>query len=86
MGSIFNVISGSPTQKNSGLLDERMLLINICSYFEEFLNFQVVEINNWQRRRFSDRIIAELFNTVAEKKIALFGFAFKKDTGDTRHE
>jgi len=84
--SIFNVISGSPTQKNSGLLDERMLLINICSYFEEFLNFQVVEINNWQRRRFSDRIIAELFNTVAEKKIALFGFAFKKDTGDTRHE
>jgi len=44
----------------------------------------VVEMNNWQRRRFSDKIIAELFNTLDQKKIALFGFAFKKDTGDTR--
>ncbi|KAF8369098.1 sqv-4, partial [Pristionchus pacificus] len=44
----------------------------------------VIEINNWQRRRFADKIIAELFNTVAGKKIAVFGFAFKKNTGDTR--
>uniref|UniRef100_A0A1I7WUF0 UDP-glucose 6-dehydrogenase n=1 Tax=Heterorhabditis bacteriophora TaxID=37862 RepID=A0A1I7WUF0_HETBA len=44
----------------------------------------VIEINNWQRRRFSDKIIAELFNTITDKKIAIFGFAFKKNTGDTR--
>ncbi|EPB77495.1 nucleotide sugar dehydrogenase [Ancylostoma ceylanicum] len=44
----------------------------------------VIEINTWQRRRFSDKIIAELFNTVTDKKIAVFGFAFKKNTGDTR--
>jgi UDPglucose 6-dehydrogenase len=44
----------------------------------------VIEMNNWQRRRFSDNIIAELFNTVSDKQIALFGFAFKKNTGDTR--
>ncbi|GMT28398.1 hypothetical protein PFISCL1PPCAC_19695 [Pristionchus fissidentatus] len=44
----------------------------------------VIEINNWQRRRFADKIVAELFNTVAGKKIAVFGFAFKKNTGDTR--
>lgn len=44
----------------------------------------MIEINNWQRRRFADKIIAELFNTVAGKKIAVFGFAFKKNTGDTR--
>ncbi|GMR53497.1 hypothetical protein PMAYCL1PPCAC_23692, partial [Pristionchus mayeri] len=44
----------------------------------------VIEINNWQRRRFADQIIAELFNTVAGKKIAILGFAFKKNTGDTR--
>ena len=44
----------------------------------------VIEINDWQRRRFADKIVAELFNTVAEKKIAVFGFAFKKNTGDTR--
>ena len=41
-------------------------------------------MNNWQRRRFADKIVGELFNTVAGKKIAIFGFAFKKNTGDTR--
>ncbi|GMS78847.1 hypothetical protein PENTCL1PPCAC_1022 [Pristionchus entomophagus] len=44
----------------------------------------VITINNWQRRRFADAIVSELFNTVAGKKIAIFGFAFKKSTGDTR--
>uniref|UniRef100_A0A1I8B010 UDP-glucose 6-dehydrogenase n=1 Tax=Meloidogyne hapla TaxID=6305 RepID=A0A1I8B010_MELHA len=44
----------------------------------------VIEMNEWQRRRFSDKIIAELFNTITDKKIAIFGFAFKKNTGDTR--
>lgn len=41
-------------------------------------------MNEWQRRRFADLIITTLFNTVTDKKIALFGFAFKKNTGDTR--
>ncbi|KAK6106048.1 UDP-glucose 6-dehydrogenase [Brugia pahangi] len=45
---------------------------------------QVVEINNWQRRRFADKIISEMFNTVSNKRIAIFGFAFKKNTADTR--
>ncbi|KJH53265.1 nucleotide sugar dehydrogenase [Dictyocaulus viviparus] len=61
-------------------------------YLCESLNLQkvadywmgVVDINSWQRRRFSDKIIAELFNTVSDKKITVFGFAFKKNTGDTR--
>ncbi|KHN78188.1 UDP-glucose 6-dehydrogenase [Toxocara canis] len=44
----------------------------------------VIRINNWQRRRFSDKIISELFDTVADKKIAIYGFAFKNDTTDTR--
>ncbi|KAI6229735.1 UDP-glucose 6-dehydrogenase [Aphelenchoides fujianensis] len=44
----------------------------------------IIEINDWQRRRFADKIIAELFNTVTDKRITLFGFAFKKNTGDTR--
>jgi UDPglucose 6-dehydrogenase len=44
----------------------------------------VIEINKWQRRRFSNKIISELFNTVTDKRIAIFGFAFKKNTGDTR--
>jgi len=44
----------------------------------------VVGINDWQKNRFANRIVKELFNTVADKKIAILGFAFKKDTNDTR--
>lgn len=44
----------------------------------------VVGINDWQKRRFAARIVKGLFNTVADKKIAVLGFAFKKDTNDTR--
>ncbi len=44
----------------------------------------VVEMNDWQKQRFASRIVKELFNTVADKKIAILGFAFKKDTDDTR--
>ena len=45
---------------------------------------QVVDINEFQKRRFAQHIVRKLFNTVTNKKIAVFGFAFKKDTGDTR--
>eukprot|EP01006_Ploeotia_vitrea_P030128 TRINITY_DN62592_c0_g1_i1.p1 TRINITY_DN62592_c0_g1~~TRINITY_DN62592_c0_g1_i1.p1 ORF type:complete len:481 (-),score=72.65 TRINITY_DN62592_c0_g1_i1:694-2136(-) len=44
----------------------------------------VVEMNNYQRRRFSETIVRTMFDTVTDKKIAILGFAFKKDTGDTR--
>lgn len=44
----------------------------------------VVGINDWQKHRFASRIVKELFNTVADKKIAVLGFAFKKNTNDTR--
>lgn len=45
---------------------------------------QVVEMNNWQRARFVRGMLARMFNTVVDKRIAVFGFAFKADTGDTR--
>jgi len=45
---------------------------------------QVVAINEWQKKRFARRILEKMFNTIAGKKIAVFGFAFKKNTGDTR--
>jgi UDPglucose 6-dehydrogenase len=41
-------------------------------------------MNEHQKKRFLNRIIANLFNTLTGKKIAVLGFAFKKDTGDTR--
>jgi len=44
----------------------------------------VITINNYQEQRFTRRIIQNLFNTVTGKKLAIMGFAFKKDTGDTR--
>ncbi|WAQ99383.1 UGDH-like protein [Mya arenaria] len=50
-------------------------------YLCECLNLpEVININDFQRRRFANRIIECLFNTVTNKKIAIFGFAFKKDT------
>lgn len=44
----------------------------------------VVTINEYQKERFVLNMLAAMFNTLAGKKICLFGFAFKADTGDTR--
>ncbi|MFA4944239.1 MAG: nucleotide sugar dehydrogenase [Lentisphaeria bacterium] len=44
----------------------------------------VVAINEWQQTRFVRRMLTAMFNTIAGKRIAIFGFAFKADTGDTR--
>ena len=45
---------------------------------------QVIELNDWQKSRFVEKIVRTLFNTVNGKRIAILGFAFKKDTNDTR--
>jgi UDPglucose 6-dehydrogenase len=44
----------------------------------------VIKINDYQRKRFAQQIIESLFNTVNGKKISFLGWAFKKDTNDTR--
>ncbi len=44
----------------------------------------VVEINHWQQKRIYEIIVKKLFGNLADKKIAILGFAFKKDTNDTR--
>jgi len=41
-------------------------------------------MNEYQERRFVARMLKEMFGTIAGKRIALLGFAFKADTGDTR--
>lgn len=41
-------------------------------------------MNDFQKQRFVERVISAMFNTISKKKLAIFGFAFKKDTGDTR--
>jgi len=54
-------------------------LTEVASYWEN-----VVLMNEYQKKRFVKNMIRVMFNTIAGKRIALFGFAFKADTGDTR--
>jgi UDPglucose 6-dehydrogenase len=54
-------------------------LNEVADYWE-----QVIIMNDHQKRRFSKNIISTLYNTVSGKKIAFLGWAFKKDTNDTR--
>ena len=73
---------GSCFQKdilNLVYLCEHFGLREVAEYWE-----QVVMMNDYQKRRFSERIVRTMFNTVSDKKIAVWGFAFKKDTNDTR--
>lgn len=58
---------------------ERYGLHEVAEYWES-----VVRINEWQEKRFIQNMLSNMFNTVAGKRIALFGFAFKANTGDTR--
>lgn len=73
---------GSCFQKdilNLVYLCEHFGLPEVAAYWEN-----VVKMNDWQKQRFAARIVKTLFNTVADKRIAVLGFAFKKDTNDTR--
>uniref|UniRef100_A0A5S6Q6L7 UDP-glucose 6-dehydrogenase n=1 Tax=Trichuris muris TaxID=70415 RepID=A0A5S6Q6L7_TRIMR len=45
---------------------------------------QIIILNDWQRKRFAKNIIDRLFSTVHDKSVAILGFSFKKNTGDTR--
>jgi len=73
---------GSCFQKdilNLVYLCEHFGLKEVAAYWE-----QVVIMNDYQKRRFAEKIVKTLFNTVSNKKIAVWGWAFKKDTNDTR--
>ena len=73
---------GSCFQKdilNLVYISKSLGLIEVADYWE-----QVILMNVHQRNRFSKNIIKTLYNTVSGKKIAFLGWAFKKDTNDTR--
>ncbi len=63
-------------------------LVYLCRYFNlpEVANYweQIIILNDYQKYRFAKKIISSLFNTVSGKKITFLGWAFKKDTNDTR--
>ncbi|WP_447641644.1 MULTISPECIES: nucleotide sugar dehydrogenase [Chitinophagaceae] len=54
-------------------------LVKVADYWE-----QVIILNDHQKDRFALNIVKTLYNTVSGKKIAFLGWAFKKDTNDTR--
>lgn len=54
-------------------------LNEVADYWE-----QVIIMNDHQKERFASKIVKTLYNTVSGKKIAFLGWAFKKDTNDTR--
>ncbi|AKP54246.1 UDP-glucose 6-dehydrogenase [Cyclobacterium amurskyense] len=54
-------------------------LDEVADYWE-----QVIIMNDHQKKRFAKKVIRNLYNTVSGKKIAFLGWAFKKDTNDTR--
>jgi len=73
---------GSCFQKdilNLVYLCEHFGLPEVASYWQK-----VVDMNDHQKERFTQRMVRTLFNTLAGKRIALLGYAFKKDTNDTR--
>ncbi len=51
----------------------------VATYWE-----QVVKMNEFQKANFVSRMVTAMFNSVAGKRIALFGIAFKANTSDTR--
>jgi UDPglucose 6-dehydrogenase len=63
-------------------------LVYLCQHYglNEVADYwrAVVSINDYQKERFVLNMMHAMFNTLAGKRICLFGFAFKADTGDTR--
>lgn len=73
---------GSCFQKdilNLVYLNRHFGLSEVADYWE-----QVIKMNDYQKHRFAANMVSSMFNTVSGKKIAFYGWAFKKDTNDTR--
>jgi len=73
---------GSCFQKdilNLTYLAEGLGLQEVSDYW-----MQVIIMNDFQKSRFVRKVVSTLFGNLRGKKITIFGFAFKKDTGDTR--
>nr|CAG4634700.1 EOG090X03RJ [Alona affinis] len=58
---------------------ESLNLLDVAAYWQ-----QVIDMNEYQKSRFGQRIVSAMFDTITGKHITILGFAFKKNTGDTR--
>ncbi len=63
-------------------------LVYLCRHYglDEVADYweSVVKMNKYQTERFVLKMLKSMFNTITGKRIAIFGFAFKANTGDTR--
>ncbi|KAK5093204.1 hypothetical protein LTR70_004847 [Exophiala xenobiotica] len=64
---------------NLTYMAESLHLPEVAAYWKS-----VVDVNEWQKDRFTRRIVNSMHGTLARKKVAVLGFAYKKNTGDTR--
>ncbi len=63
-------------------------LVYLCRYYNlnEVADYwqKVIDINFWQQKRITHKLVKKLFGTISGKKIGILGFAFKANTNDTR--
>jgi len=65
--------------RNLVYLAKTYRLSTVATYWDS-----VIKMNEWQKRRFANQVVAQMFNTVGGKKLAVLGFAYKKNTSDCR--
>ena len=83
-----NFLNPGPGFGGSCFKKDILNLTYLCNYFglEEVAEYweQVLKINDWQQNRIYRIIVEKLFGNLANKKIAILGYAFKANTNDTR--
>lgn len=86
IGSKF--LSPGPGFGGSCFKKDILNLIYICDFYglKEVSSYwkEVIDINDWQKKRISNIILNKLFGTLSSKKICILGFSFKANTNDTR--
>merc|ERR1711916_140833 len=86
--SSINAISALCEKTGADVQEDILNLVYLCECegLQEVADYfrSVVDINTYQRNRFAQKVVNTLFGTIGGKRIALLGYAFKKDTGDTR--
>ncbi len=81
-------LKSSPGFGGSCFKKDILNLVYLCrsSGLNEVANYweQVIKVNEWQKNRIYSLVVKKLFNTLANKKIAILGFSFKANTNDIR--
>ncbi len=85
---LFWVDQGTGIVSHNCFQKDILNLVYLCRHFNlpEVADYweQVIKMNEYQKHRFAKLIVDSMFGTVAGKKIAILGYAFKANTGDTR--